>query len=141
VPVKVKEAIRRVEGAGWELARTRGSHRQYRHPNRPALVTIAGKPSDTLHPKTWASIQASRDFRIRPMTERRYLIVIEGGDDVNFSAYAPDLPGCVATGATLEECEREMREAIAFHIDGLRESGQPVPEPSRVTATYVDVAA
>jgi predicted RNase H-like HicB family nuclease len=67
------------------------------------------------------------------MTERRYLIVIEGGDDVNFSAYAPDLPGCVATGATLEECEREMREAIAFHIEGLRESGQPVPEPSRVT--------
>jgi predicted RNase H-like HicB family nuclease len=75
------------------------------------------------------------------MTERRYLIVIEGGDDVNFSAYEPDLPGCVATGATLEECEREMRDAIAFHIDGLRESGQPVPEPSRVTATYVDVAA
>jgi predicted RNA binding protein YcfA (HicA-like mRNA interferase family) len=52
VPVKVKEAIRRVEGAGWELARTRGSHRQYRHPDRPGLVTIAGKPSDTLHPKT-----------------------------------------------------------------------------------------
>lgn len=56
VPVKVKEAIRRVEGAGWELGRTRGSHRQYRHPNRPGLVTIAGKPSDTLHPKTWAGI-------------------------------------------------------------------------------------
>jgi predicted RNA binding protein YcfA (HicA-like mRNA interferase family) len=56
VPVKVKEAIRRVEGAGWKLARTRGSHRQYRHPNRAGVVTIAGKPSDTLHPKTWASI-------------------------------------------------------------------------------------
>jgi len=56
VPVKVKEAIRRVEGAGWELAPTRGSHRQYRHPTRPGLVTIAGRPSDTLHPKTWASI-------------------------------------------------------------------------------------
>jgi predicted RNA binding protein YcfA (HicA-like mRNA interferase family) len=56
VPVKVKEAIRRVEGAGWKLARTRGSHRQYRNPTRPGLVTIAGKPSDTLHPKTWASI-------------------------------------------------------------------------------------
>ena len=49
------------------------------------------------------------------MTERRYLIVIEGGDDANYSAYAPDLPGCVATGATLEECERKMREAIAVH--------------------------
>jgi predicted RNA binding protein YcfA (HicA-like mRNA interferase family) len=56
VPVKVKEAIRRLEAAGWELASTRGSHRQYRHADRPGLVTIAGKPSDTLHPKTWSSI-------------------------------------------------------------------------------------
>ena len=56
MPVTVNEAIRRIEAAGWELARTRGSHRQFRHPDRPGLVTIAGKPSDTLHPKTWASI-------------------------------------------------------------------------------------
>ena len=56
MPVKVREAIRRIEAAGWELSRTRGSHRQYRHPDRPGLVTIAGKPSDSLHPKTWASI-------------------------------------------------------------------------------------
>ena len=75
------------------------------------------------------------------MTERRYLIVIEGGDDADYSAYAPDLSGCVATGATLEERERAMRKAIAFHIEGLRQSGQPVPEPSGVTATYVEVAA
>jgi predicted RNA binding protein YcfA (HicA-like mRNA interferase family) len=56
VAVKVRDAIRRIEAAGWQLARTRGSHRQYRHPDRPGLVTVAGKPSDTLHPKTWASI-------------------------------------------------------------------------------------
>jgi predicted RNA binding protein YcfA (HicA-like mRNA interferase family) len=56
MPVKVKDAIKRIEAHGWQLARTRGSHRQYRHPERPGLVTIAGKPSDTLHPKTWASI-------------------------------------------------------------------------------------
>ena len=56
VPVKVREAIQRVEAAGWELSRTRGSHRQYRHAEHPGVVTIAGKPSDTLHPKTWASI-------------------------------------------------------------------------------------
>ena len=56
VPVKVREAVKRIEEAGWELSRTRGSHRQYRHPERPGLVTIAGKPSDSLHPKTWASI-------------------------------------------------------------------------------------
>jgi predicted RNA binding protein YcfA (HicA-like mRNA interferase family) len=54
--VKVAEVLRLLEREGWELARTRGSHRQYRHPDRPGLVTIAGRPSDTLHPKTWASI-------------------------------------------------------------------------------------
>jgi predicted RNA binding protein YcfA (HicA-like mRNA interferase family) len=51
-----RDAIKAVEAAGWELARTRGSHRQYRHPERAGLVTIAGKPSATLHPKTWATI-------------------------------------------------------------------------------------
>ena len=56
MPVKVREAIKRIEAAGWEIARTRGGHRQYRHPSRPGVVTVAGKPSDTLHPKTWASI-------------------------------------------------------------------------------------
>jgi predicted RNase H-like HicB family nuclease len=75
------------------------------------------------------------------MTERRYLIVIEGGEGGNYSAYAPDLPGCVATGATREEVEREMRDAIAFHLEGLRDAGQPIPEPSELTATYVQVAA
>ena len=75
------------------------------------------------------------------MTERRYLIVIEGAAGENYSAYAPDLPGCVASGATIEEVEREMHDAIAFHLEGLREAGQPIPEPSDLTATYVDVAA
>jgi predicted RNA binding protein YcfA (HicA-like mRNA interferase family) len=56
VAVKVRDAIKRIEAAGWELSRTRGSHRQYRHPARPGVVTTAGKPSDTLHPKTWAPI-------------------------------------------------------------------------------------
>lgn len=75
------------------------------------------------------------------MNERRYLIVIEGDRESNYSAYAPDLPGCVATGATLEECQREMRDAVAFHIEGLREAGDAVPVPSEVTATFVSVAA
>jgi predicted RNase H-like HicB family nuclease len=69
------------------------------------------------------------------MTERRYMIVIEGATGENYSAYAPDLPGCVATGATVEEVEREMHDAIAFHLEGLRASGHPIPEPSEPTAT------
>jgi predicted RNase H-like HicB family nuclease len=75
------------------------------------------------------------------MNERQYLIVIEGDRATNYSAYAPDLPGCVATAATLEECQREMRDAVAFHIAGLREAGDIVPEPSGVTAMFVSVAA
>ena len=70
---------------------------------------------------------------------RRYLIVIEetpGG----FSAYSPDVPGCAATGRTREDVERQMHDALEFHLDGLREDGQPIPEPS-TTAAYVDVAA
>lgn len=69
----------------------------------------------------------------------RYAIVIERARG-NYSAYVPDLPGCVATGATVEETEKEIREAIEFHIAGLREDGLPVPQPaSRVD--YVDIPA
>lgn len=58
----------------------------------------------------------------------RYLILIEGGPPTNYSAWSPDLPGCVATGATLDECEAEMKEAIAFHLEGLAEDGDPIPD-------------
>ena len=68
-----------------------------------------------------------------------YTIVIEETPR-NFSAYAPDLPGCVATGATRDEVVREMRSAIAFHIESLREHREPVPD-ARCTAAVVDIAA
>jgi predicted RNase H-like HicB family nuclease len=68
----------------------------------------------------------------------RYAIVIERAGD-NYSAYVPDLPGCIATGATLEELESEIREAIIFHLQGLREDGLSVP-PRESTVDYVDVA-
>ncbi len=66
----------------------------------------------------------------------RYAIVIERAES-NYSAYVPDLPGCVATGRTLEEVKREIQGAIAFHIDGLRADGIPVPESSSV-CEYVE---
>jgi predicted RNase H-like HicB family nuclease len=69
----------------------------------------------------------------------RYAIVIEKPEG-NFSAYVPDLPGCVATGATIEEVESQIREAIEFHIDGLREDGNPIP-PAVSRVDYVDIAA
>ena len=69
----------------------------------------------------------------------RYAIVIEKAEG-NYSAYVPDVPGCVATGATIEEAESEIREAIEFHLNGLREDGLAIPQPSS-RVEYVDVAA
>jgi predicted RNase H-like HicB family nuclease len=70
---------------------------------------------------------------------KKYLIVIEPMQ-TGFSAYSPDLPRCVSTGRTREEVEQNMREAIAFHLDGLREVGQAVPEPQTYSA-YVELPA
>jgi predicted RNase H-like HicB family nuclease len=69
----------------------------------------------------------------------KYLIVIEQ-TGTGYSAYSPDLPGCVATGTDRAVVEREMREAIAFHLDGLKAEGMEVPEPHSYSA-YVDVSA
>ena len=69
----------------------------------------------------------------------RYAIVIEKAEN-NYSAYVPDIPGCVATGATVEETEKSIREAIEFHLDGLREDGVSIPPPSS-HVEYVEVAA
>ena len=66
----------------------------------------------------------------------RYAIVIEKAGE-NFSAYAPDLPGCIATGATAAETEQEMRDAIRFHIEGLKADGLPVPSATSL-AEYVE---
>ena len=66
----------------------------------------------------------------------RYAVVIEQAGR-NYSAYVPDLPGCVATGSTVEEVEREIRDAIRFHIEGLTEDGIPVPAPTS-RAEYVE---
>jgi predicted RNase H-like HicB family nuclease len=66
----------------------------------------------------------------------RYAVVIEKAAR-NYSAYVPDLPGCVATGATLKATQREIQKAIRFHLKGLREDGAAIPEPSAV-AEYVE---
>jgi predicted RNase H-like HicB family nuclease len=66
----------------------------------------------------------------------RYAVVIEKADG-NYSAYVPDLPGCIATGPTVAAVEEEIRAAIRFHIDGLKADGLPVPAPTSI-AEYVD---
>jgi predicted RNase H-like HicB family nuclease len=69
----------------------------------------------------------------------RYAIVIEKAEG-NYSAYVPDLPGCVATGATVAETEAEIREAVAFHLEGMREDGLAIPVPQS-QVEYVEIVA
>lgn len=66
----------------------------------------------------------------------RYAVVIEKTEN-NYSAYVPDLPGCVATGPTVAAVEGEIKEAIRFHLDGMRDDGVPIPQPSAV-CEYVE---
>jgi len=68
---------------------------------------------------------------------KKYAIVIEYGEN-NLSAYVPDLPGCISTGRTVDEVERNIREAIELHIEGLLEDSEPIPEP-RTAVAYVEL--
>ena len=70
---------------------------------------------------------------------KRYLIVVEE-TSTGFSAYSPDLPGCISTGRTREDVEKNMQEAISLHLDGMREDGQSLPEPHSYSA-YVELSA
>jgi len=69
----------------------------------------------------------------------RYAVVIEKAK-LNYSAYVPDMPGCIATGKTIKEVEQQIREAIEFHMEGMREDGDPIPAPTS-TVEYVEIAA
>jgi len=71
--------------------------------------------------------------------DMRYAIVIENAG-ANYSAYVPDLPGCIATGVTVEEVEASIRDAIELHLEGMRQDGTPIPMPSS-RVEYVEVAA
>ena len=133
---KVREAIRLIEADGWRKVTTKGSHRQFKHPMKTGRVTIAGRLSDDLAPGTYNSIETGGT---QGVVMHRFLIVIENAGE-NFSAYSPDLPGCVATGQTREETERRMYEAIQLHVEGLLEDKQPVPA-STSFAEYIVVPA
>lgn len=116
--VKVREAIQLVETDGWYLARTRGSHRHFKHPQKPGIVTIAGHLSVDI-PRGSSTVFSSKpDSKIRLVM--RYTIVIERGP-ASYGAYVPDLPGCVAAAETQQEVLRLIREAIPFHLEAMCE--------------------
>lgn len=122
---------------GWFEVARRGSHRQLKHRAKKGRVTVPGKPSDNLAPGTLNSIL--KQAGLKGQIPMRYAIVIEAAGG-NFSAYAPDLPGCVATGSTIEDTEWQIREAIEFHLEGLGADDLPIP-PASSRVDYVEVAA
>jgi predicted RNase H-like HicB family nuclease len=86
----------------------------------------------------YLSIRASQEtLKEKSKSTKGYLVVFEKAKS-NYSAYSPDLPGCIATGKTRQEVERNIKEAISFHIEGLKEDGLTLPEPSSFTG-YVEV--
>ena len=107
------------------------------HPSLAALLYLVSHRT-TWHPAR-STVSLNRQALRMSDSPMRYAIVIEDAGS-NYSAYVPDLPGCVATGVTLEEAEGAIREAIEFHLEGLRADGIPIPRPSS-RVEYVEVAA
>lgn len=134
--MKVRDVLERLGADGWRVMRTRGSHRQLHHPAKRGTVTVSGHANDDFHPATLKSIWRQPRWRIG-MSE--YTVIYEPGER-NWSAYVPDLPGCIATGTNRAETETLIREAIEFHLEGLRLTGEPVPPP-HCEAGLVAVAA
>jgi predicted RNase H-like HicB family nuclease/predicted RNA binding protein YcfA (HicA-like mRNA interferase family) len=133
--MKISEILTMLKDDGWYLVAAKGRHRQFKPPFKPDRVTIPGSPAMTSRREQRAASsnkQAGSDIM-------RYAIVIEKAAN-NFSAYVPDLPGCIATGASIEEVEAEIKEAIAFHPEGMREDGITPPIPQS-QVDYAEVAA
>ncbi len=135
--MKFREIVRLIEADSWRLSGQRGSHRQYKHPTKPGKVTIAGQPNQGRAEGNGCQYPSSgRIAETEPMSE--YLVVIEheGG---SWGAYCPDLPGLGVVGESSDELEQLIREAIAFHLDGLRAAGDPIPAPSAVATALVEI--
>ena len=136
--MKFHELIRLIEDDGWQMVAQRGSHQQFEHPSKPGKVTVAGKPGADVPKGTAANTSTGRTTEAEPMSE--YLVVIEHEGE-SWGAYCPDLPGVGVVGESQDEVEQLIREAISFHLDGLRQAGQPIPEPTAVGTTLVEVPA
>jgi predicted RNase H-like HicB family nuclease/predicted RNA binding protein YcfA (HicA-like mRNA interferase family) len=128
---KILELLRK---DGWLLVATRGSHHQYKHAVRPGRV--AGKPNDDLAPER---SKASSNRHHRKVEVMRDAMVVEKAGS-NYIGHSPDLPGCVATGATIAETETELVAAIQFHLDGLCEDGL-APPPAESVVEYLFIPA
>lgn len=122
--MKVSDVLQSLREDGWYLVTTREAIASSSIRGNPAGLPLRASPAMILRPGP------STVFRNKPISSgeqhMRYAVVIEKAAD-NYSAYVPDLPGCIATGAILEETEQLIREAIELHLAGLREDGLPIP--------------
>jgi len=136
--MKVREVLKLLEDDGWEVVRTRGSHRQLRHPTKSGTVTLAGNSGVEVPKGTLNAILKQSGLKNCDMN-MRYAVIIEKGE-ASYGAYVPDLPGCVAAGITKDEVINLIHEAIEFHIEGLKNNGESIPEPSS-SIEFIEVAA
>ena len=128
--MKVRDVVKRLEEDGWRLARTKGSHRQ----------SSSEEAGDSYSCGTSVSRHSARNVEQYPEAgriEMKYLVIYEKSQ-TGWGAFAPDLPGLGVAGKTLEEVKQLIREAMEFHLQGMREHGDPIPAPS-ATTEYITV--
>ncbi len=116
---------------GWRLARIRGAHHHFTHPAKEGVLVIPEAEGEMLSPKALRSVlrRADRPPGLQSTPGVGFLVVIESTGS-GFSAYAPDLVGCVSAGQSAEEAEASMREAIHGYVEELRNACLPIPAPS-----------
>ncbi|HET6246940.1 MAG TPA: type II toxin-antitoxin system HicB family antitoxin [Tepidisphaeraceae bacterium] len=134
---KVREVIRLIEADGWRLITQKGSHRQFVHAVKPGKVTVAGNPGIEMKAGNACEYLAPSWTQVNGRIQMRYAVVIEKATK-NYSAYLPDVPGCVAAGKTVEETLSLLREAVAMHFDAMNRDGETIPDPDSLV-TYFDV--
>ncbi len=134
--MKAGELISRLIQAGWVEVRQKGSHKTFKHPTNPQLVTVPihGSKDLTLrhHPidraNSWAAAQVM--FRVEDRMARiAYWAVLEIGDDGGFGVFFPDLDGCITAGDSAAEAADNAREALSLHLEALEEAGEKPPRP------------
>jgi predicted RNase H-like HicB family nuclease len=118
---------------GWTPVVTKGSHRQFKHPTKPGRVTVSGQLGDDAEGNAGVGQASGRAERREIVKRLRYLVRINKDPDSDWGASVPDLPGCVATGKTIDSTLRRIQVAIELHLRGMRADGVRPPRPRQRT--------
>ena len=134
MPLTVRDVLRRLRQDGWYQVKSGGSsHRQFKHPTKSGRVTVAGHAACRRPPQNPPKhLAASWAGRLKD-NGMEFAVIFEHGP-TSVGAYVPDLPGCVAVGATMDEARQLIQDAIALHLAGMLEDGVPLPTPASHSA-------